>query len=199
MKLISFAASHADRLLQQHREAPSGHHPDTGVGVAEARPLGCDEEVAVERDLESAGDRGPVDRADHRLVHVGERAARSRAWFLTVVDVGRAQVAGRRPELLQVEAGAEGRIGAGEDHDVDVVATVGLAHQLGQQAQHLRRQRVACLGPVQRDGGDPLRHLEQHGFDGHGRTSSSSGGRNSSLKSPSRTSVDAIHPPIALK
>ena len=65
----------------------------------------------------------------------GPRAVGRR--FLGAVGVGRAQVAGRRPELLQVEAGAEGGIGAGEDHDVDVVATVGFAHELGQQAQHL--------------------------------------------------------------
>jgi len=64
-------------------------------------------------------------------------------------------------ELLQVEPGTEGGIGAGEDEHVHVVAPVGLAHQALQRANELARQGVARLGPVQRDEGDPLGHLEE--------------------------------------
>ncbi len=39
--------AHADRLGQQHRHAPAGHHADAGVGVAELGALAGDEEVAV--------------------------------------------------------------------------------------------------------------------------------------------------------
>ncbi len=117
-----------------------------------------------------------------------------------VASVGvAAEVAAGRSELLEVEARAERRISAGEDHHVDVVTTVGLAEQLGQEPQHLGGQRVAGGGPVERHRRDAIADLEQHRAFRHGSTSSSSGGRNSSLRSPSRTSVDAIHPPIALK
>ena len=48
--------AHADRLRQQHGQPPTRHDADAGVGVAEAGPLRRDEEVAVERQLEAAGD-----------------------------------------------------------------------------------------------------------------------------------------------
>ena len=47
------------------RQPGTGELPDAGVGVAEDRPLRRQEEVAVQRQLEAAGDRRPVDGADH--------------------------------------------------------------------------------------------------------------------------------------
>ena len=87
------------------------------------------EEVAVERELEAAGDGGAVDRADDRLLHQRERTVLA-GRRCAAVGVAGAEVATRRAELLQVEARAERGIGAGEDDHVDVVAPVGLAKQL---------------------------------------------------------------------
>ena len=109
---------------QVHGEPPPRHDPDASVGVGEARPLGRDEEVAGEGQLEPAGDRDAVDGADHRRVHVREGAA------------GGARLAGGRGlaegvaaggELLEVDPGAERGVGAGEDDRGDVVALVELA------------------------------------------------------------------------
>src|SRR5690606_40285392 len=65
-------------------------------------------------------------------------------------------------ELLQVEAGAERRVGPGEDDDVDVGVGVGPADGLGQQPPHLGGQGVADLGAVEGHGGDAVGHLVQH-------------------------------------
>jgi hypothetical protein len=46
-------ASDADRVREQHRQSPQRVHPDPGVGVGEPGPLRGDEEVAVERQLET--------------------------------------------------------------------------------------------------------------------------------------------------
>ena len=100
-------------------------------------------------------------------------------------------------QLLQVEPGAEGGIGAREDDGGDVVAPVELEERGGERLAQLAVQRVACVGSVERDGGDVVGHLHEDQV-GHGHPSSSAG-RKSSLRSPRRTSVDAIHPPMAEK
>ena len=100
--------AHADGLGEQHGEAPARHHADAGVRVAELRPFRRDEEVAVERELEAAGDGGAVDRADDRLRPSAgtDRAGRAAC---AAVGIAGAEVAARRAELLQVEARAERR------------------------------------------------------------------------------------------
>ena len=48
-------------------------------------------------------------------------------WLRAAVGAAAAaEVAGRRAELLEVEAGAERRVGTGEDDDVDLGVAVGL-------------------------------------------------------------------------
>ena len=154
--LISRARRMADRLGEQHGEPPSRHDPDAGVGVGEAGPLGRDEEVARERDLEAAGDRGAVDRADHRLGRLGERAdqlvARSRTTWRTSESVVSA---------LEVDAGAERGIGAGEHDGVDVVARVARRDRLRERRGERGVQRVAGLRSVEGDDRHPVRHLHQ--------------------------------------
>ena len=126
-------APQPDGLDEQDRQAPAGHDADTRVGVGERRPVGRDEEVAVERHLETTGDRRAVHRADEQLRVRRERAAeRELAEAVPAVRVVRA-VGGlveRAPtvgELLEVDAGAERGIGAGQDHHVDVVARLAVA------------------------------------------------------------------------
>ena len=93
--------------------------------------IGRDEEVAVERKLEAAGDGDAVDRSDDGFADLGNRAAAIGG------RVGHALAAAlAAAELLQIESRAERGIGAGEDDDAHVVAIVALAHDARQQSQH---------------------------------------------------------------
>ncbi len=70
-----------------------------------------------------------------------------------------------RPAILGVEGvGAAGEIGAGaeaaartgEDHCPDIVVAVRAIHRVQQLRQHLAREGVELVRPVQRDGEDVL-------------------------------------------
>ena len=65
-------------------------------------------------------------------------------------------------QVLEVDAGAKGGIGAGQDHAADVVALVELGHGTAQLAVQLARNGVAGLGTVQRHRGHSIGHLDQH-------------------------------------
>jgi hypothetical protein len=67
-----------------------------------------------------------------------------------------AQVLAPGPQLAQIEAGAERRVGAGEDDGVDVLVELGGPE--GGRRRPVQRgvQRVAGLGPVQGDRADPV-------------------------------------------
>ncbi len=138
----------ADLLRQPHRQPPGGQQPDPGVGVGEPGLLGGDQDVAVQRQLEPAGDGRAVDGADHRLGH--RRPLRR--------DVGQL---GGVAQFLEVEARAEHRVGAGEDDDVDGVVGLGIAQRGEELGAQRRRQRVAGLRPVQRQGADPVGGVDQ--------------------------------------
>ena len=128
--------------------------------VGEPCEFRADEEVAVERDLEAARDRNAVDRADQRLDVRWKRTAERRA---AVADRGEALTLLHlaAAELLQVDARTERRIAAGEDHHVDRVVVVATRDGGGQGAPHSSVQRVALVGPVQRDGGDPIGDVDE--------------------------------------
>src|SRR5204863_5764770 len=113
-----FGARDANALGEQHRQAPTGHHPDTRVRVGEPGAVRSDQEVAVERDLEAAGDRNAVDRSDQRLDVRRQRAPKGQAavgsafaYFAEALAL--LHLAGA--ELLEVDARAERGIGPGED------------------------------------------------------------------------------------
>ena len=133
-----------DRLGEQHGQPPARHDPDPRVRVGEAGAFGRDQEVACERDLETARDRGAVDRADDRLGGLGERPDQLVVAGHHVTDLG---VVG---EALQVDAGAERGVGAGEHDGVDVVARVAGRDRRGERRGEGRIQRVARLRTVQR-------------------------------------------------
>ena len=79
------------------------------MGIGEYRALGGDQEVATQRQLESAGERRSVDCADDRRRHLGDGG--DAALRLELVEVLQAVASG----FLEVDARAEGGIGAGED------------------------------------------------------------------------------------
>ena len=56
--------------------------------------------------------------------------------------------------LFQVEAGAEGAARAGEHRDADVVVPIDLLADGGDGLEHLPRQGIESLRPVERDGGE---------------------------------------------
>ena len=64
--------AHPDGLGQQDGEPPPRHDTDTGVGVTELGPFAGDQEVAVEGQLEPAGDGHAVHCTDQRFVEMGE-------------------------------------------------------------------------------------------------------------------------------
>ena len=148
----------ADQLRQADGQPRPGHGADPGVGVGEAGPLRCDEEVAVQGDLQPAGHRGAVDRTDHRRLvgrqepEVGDGAALAILLILPAL----------RGQRLEVHAGAERRVGPGQHHARDVVAGVEVADRLVELPGQLARDGVAHLGAVQSDGADPLRHIREY-------------------------------------
>src|SRR4029077_5932355 len=60
-------AKDADQAWQLLAETPARKNSDARMSVGEARLTRSDQDVASERDLDPAGDREAVDRADDRL------------------------------------------------------------------------------------------------------------------------------------
>src|SRR5204863_4835320 len=98
---------------ERHAPAPAVH--------AEVGVLGHDAEVAPESELHAAGDRGALDRGDHRLVELEARRAERPAGNLATVAArpGRGEVElaqrGRRVQRaheLEVPSRAERSAGA---------------------------------------------------------------------------------------
>jgi hypothetical protein len=90
------------------------------MGVGEARPLRRHQEGAPQGDLQATCDRDPVDRPDDRLVDHRQEAEQAVGVALGAL-AGRAGLGRRRRlagRLLQVDAGAEGGVGSGEDDRV---------------------------------------------------------------------------------
>ena len=90
--------------------------------VAERGGRGADADVGRQAQREAATDCRPVDRGDDRL---GQRSDRlrergHRLLEAQAVDGGSGGVEHARPEVAQVDAGAEAPPGAGEHDDADV-------------------------------------------------------------------------------
>src|SRR5581483_4904541 len=167
---------------------PGGVQPDPGVGVAEDGPLRGDEERALERELQATGDGRAVDRPDDGGVHGVEDPPHR---VLGIDDVGRRQPPGAR--LLQVDPGAEGRVGPRQDDAVHVGVGLGGVEGLHQPPEQLRRQGVAGFGPVEREDADVVAGLGQEdGRHARHRTrqpETAAGRRSTSPRKPRTTSL----------
>ena len=97
-------------LGQRDGQAPARLDADPGMGVGEPGPVGRDQEVAGESELEPAGHRGAIDRPDERSGEVWQ----------DVLARANSKPAPRLREFVQVKPGAEGRIGAGQHDRPDV-------------------------------------------------------------------------------
>ena len=109
-----------DELGQADRHAAPRHDADPGVGVGEAGSLRRDEEVAAQCQLQAAGHRRPVDGADDGR-GVGRHHPDAPGGFPQALLLHRSQFGGER---LEVHAGAERRVRAGEHHAPHVVPAV---------------------------------------------------------------------------
>ena len=140
------------RDLAWEPDQPTGarEDPPLDLGQPERRPLRCDDEVAHQRDLRSATERESVDRGDHRG---GDLVVDEPGEAPLSVAVGERFVT--RGRGLEVGTGAERDVSRTGDHDrPDVPVGVGLGQQLAEGGRQGRIDRVADLGPVQRDHGD---------------------------------------------
>ncbi len=117
------------------------------MGVGELGLRRGDEEVAHQGELETSGDREPVDGTDDGLVYRSH---------------GRAEVArrggGRRvhlaAELLEIQTDGKRTSRAGEDHHLDVGRRGDLSEDLGDAVAQRSGQGIQGFGPVQRDRSD---------------------------------------------
>lgn len=147
-----------DRGGQPGGQTPAGQHSDTGVRVGEPGALGGDEEVASQRQLQTAGDGRPVDRPDHRL--------RQRTPGMTDGNVRRSDPGGvvpGRAELTQIQARAERRIGAGQDDHVHAIVAVRRGEFASQCLDQMTGQCVSRGRAMQREDANPATLFgEQH-------------------------------------
>ncbi len=100
--------------------------------VGELRALGGDQDVAVQGQFQATGDGHAVDGADHRFRH-GRPLRRQVGQF-----AGAATAADAAAQFLEIHARAERRVGAGENHHVDVVVGLGLGQGGKQTVTQLR-------------------------------------------------------------
>ena len=121
-----------------------------------------DEEVAVERDLEAAGHRDAVDRADQRLGVRRERAAERRR--------GRSPTSAKpspcctSPEPNSFRSTPAENAGSAPVRIItSTSSSASHARDRGRQRRaHVAVQRVALLGPVERDDRDPIGDVDEN-------------------------------------
>jgi hypothetical protein len=118
-----------------------------------------DPEVAPQRKLHPAGDRRAFDRGDHRLAKLEPRRAH-RAERAVRLDRPRLALGDR----LEIGPGAERSPRAGQHRDVRVGVGVEALKGLKQSPRGHKIDRVAPLGPLDRDHRHPT-----VGADGNGR------------------------------
>src|SRR5207245_4957811 len=110
-----------------------------------------------------------VDHGDDRLVHRLERLRHAvNALPEAVLAVKGAALA--LPHAPDVAARAEGAPGARDDDDVDAVVLLGRGERLRPRVDHVARERVQLVRPVQGDRRDLVLHLVEQVT--HGSSSS---------------------------
>jgi hypothetical protein len=134
------------------------------LGEPEAGLRRGDAHVAQQGEREAAGDRRSVHVRDERLREPGHRAERPRARLEQPLPV--------RPvaaELGDVHPRAERAPGAGEQRAVDRVVGGERVERAGQREAQLDRERVAPLGPVEREDRErAVEILAQRSYDSNG-------------------------------
>ena len=135
----------ADQPREPDRAAVDERYAPPPAEHAEHRVARGDAQVAPQRELEPARDRVALDRGDHGLRQQHPRRSHR------AVALGLNAVAAVVADRLQVGAGAERAARAGEHRDVVRVVGVERAERVGELGRGRAIDRVAALGPVDRD------------------------------------------------
>ncbi len=125
--------------------------PEEDGGVAEGRRRRADAHVGREAQRQPTPDRGTVHRRHHRLGQRPERLGERRHPLLEPepLDGRVVGVEHARPEVAQVDAGAEAPAGAGQDDHPDVAVCADGGAQLVQLGLHHLVDGVQPLGTVE--------------------------------------------------
>ena len=150
----------ADRAREPLRAADARDDAELDLGLAEFRRVGRNDDVALHRELAAAAERETGNRRDHRLAHARNAIPR---WEVLLVDVHVA-LAGH---LLDVGAGRERLLRAGDDHAADRVVRLECVDRGGHVGIHLRIERVQRLRAVEADDADLALGLDDDGFVAH--------------------------------
>ena len=106
----------ADKASQALGSAGARHRAELDLGLAEARGVGGDDDVAHHRDLAAAAERKTGDRRDHRLAALPDPLpAAGDEVFEVDFGIGLAR------HLLDIGAGGEGLVVAGQNDGADRV------------------------------------------------------------------------------
>jgi hypothetical protein len=146
--LLRLHGSHrVEELLRQRK----GHdEPDPRQRHAHPRARPGDAQIAVQRQLEAAGDRVALhhgDGWDGAMLELVQCP-------LDLRELDAAVGPARQPHFLQVESRAERLSGAGQDNRAEVGCRRDLADGGVQRLQHRHGHGVPLVGPVQSDGRD---------------------------------------------
>ena len=142
----------ADFPDQSGSSAGTRQQPEVGVTVAELCALCGNDQIAAENELEAPGQRGAVDRSDHRLGETLEAPEHRRRSFdergQQCCALATIEGVEREPE---VGASAERAPLPGYDDDSDRRVNLDGVDCGFQLVEQVRRERVHGLGSVERD------------------------------------------------
>ncbi len=153
----------ADEAGQALRAAGAGDDAELDLRLAELRRVGGEDEVAHHRQFAAAAQREAGDRRDHRLARARDvLPARDE---VAEEDVGEGLVL----HLLDVGAGGEGLLRAGEHHGADRRIGLEALERLVEVVDQRAVQRVERLRPVETDEADAAVSLDENVGVGHRR------------------------------
>ena len=151
----------ADRARQALRAADARNDAELDLGLAELRVVRRDDHVAHHRELAAAAERKARDRRDHRLAHPRHAIPVAGEIALEGVHVGLAL------HLLDVGAGRERLLAAGQDHAGDLLVRLERVDRGGQFLVEPGVERIERLRPVEADDADPAFGFDDDGFVAH--------------------------------
>ena len=152
----------ADGAGQALRAAHARHDAERDLGLAELRSVGGDDDVADHGELAAAAEAIAGHRRDDRLPRPGDPRQRLAIVAVEGLDEGEAL------HLLDVGAGGEGLLRAGDDHAADALVGVEGGDRIAELADQRRVEGVQRLRPVERDERHAPAGLGDDGFEGHG-------------------------------
>ncbi len=138
----------ADGAGQPLRAAGAGNDPEPGLGLAELRRLGGDDQVARHRELAAAAEAVARDGRDERRPEPADRVPALDSPLVVELDRGDLR------QLADVGAGGEGTLGAAEHDRAHRPVSVELLERRHELVHQLVRERVQRVGPVEQDDGD---------------------------------------------